>query len=391
MRALSVGEQNRLQAAISRYQPLIQSTGVANIMRALRQALETRYTETPAKIIRDDDSELPLPYDWQAFQALNLSTIKQETQENSEYDRALQAYYQHKDHTAWRYLLKPNPWMHKQAGFVEVNPHNLRERWSTFEEYQPLITMLYLAAIDNETPPTEGYTLDTRLEHFIDELAHIGRAHNWDDTRIKMDDNGEVVLDDSGEPITEEYDNLQGDKPSCYSGVKRRLFQSVQGHPLLVLLTKEGIDAELREFVRAHFQQAINGTNREALQQAWDRFIQLESEEADIPLLKTLDISVDKQNIFIESLIRKYGEQFTEDPTFKSRINDAFMLSAQTPPAHILKFDFVGVQELLESPIPTTASVSSTGLFAKTVSDEDPNGTKDPNPQMGEDDSQKPK
>ena len=68
--------------------------------------------------------------------------------------------------------------MHEQAAYVTFNPSNPQEKWSTFEEYQSFIAMLFLAAQDTEIPPTEGYTLETRLDHFIDELAHIARAHN---------------------------------------------------------------------------------------------------------------------------------------------------------------------------------------------------------------------
>lgn len=109
----------------------------------------------------------------------------------------------------------------------------------------------WLVAVDAEVPPTDGYTLETRLDHFIDELAHIGRAHNWDNTRVKTDNEGTIILDADDNPITEEYDNLEGDKPSCFFGVKRRLFQSVQGHPLLKMLTKDGIDEELRDLILA--------------------------------------------------------------------------------------------------------------------------------------------
>jgi len=67
-----------------------------------------------------------------------------------------------------------------------MNLDNPAERWSTFKEYSSLISLLFLAAQDEETAAINGYTVDTRVEHFIDELAHIGRAHNWDNTRIKL-------------------------------------------------------------------------------------------------------------------------------------------------------------------------------------------------------------
>jgi len=119
--------------------------------------------KNPAKI-SIEDRELTLPYDWAAFKALNL--------EGSERELALKAYYQHKDHSAWRYLSKPNPWMHRAASYVCVNPDNPAERWSTFKEYSSLISLLFLAAQDEETAAINGYTVDTRIEHFIIEKPH---------------------------------------------------------------------------------------------------------------------------------------------------------------------------------------------------------------------------
>ena len=92
--------------------------------------------------------------------------------------------------------------MSPSASYVEVNTEN-NERWSTFEEYKPLIALLYLAASDKEIEATEGFTPEGRLDAFIKELALLGRAHNWDSTRINPQ---------TGEE--EEYDDLEGDKPS---------------------------------------------------------------------------------------------------------------------------------------------------------------------------------
>ena len=98
--------------------------------------------------------------------------------------------------------------MNPNAAYVITN-EDKTQSWSSFEEYQLLISMLYLAAKDDVTPATEGYTVETRLSHFIQELALIGRAHNWNDTRKRCGKE-------------EEYDNLEADRLSCTSGVKRR-------------------------------------------------------------------------------------------------------------------------------------------------------------------------
>ena len=60
----------------------------------------------------------------------------------------------------------------------------------------------------------------------------------------------------------ETYDDLAGDKPSCFSGMKRRLFQSVVGHPLLKMLNLDDIKMEFRSFLFKHFSQLITAENQ---------------------------------------------------------------------------------------------------------------------------------
>ena len=216
--------------------------------------------------------------------------------------------------------------MAPNASYVYVNPNNHGERWSTFEEYQPLISMLYLAAMDASTPATDGWTLETRFEHFIDELAHIGRAHNWDDSRERTDASGHV--------FREEYDNLQGDKPSCFSGVNRRLFQSVMGHPLLTFLTLNGIKQELREFMREHFKQSITVENRDDLGRAWAAFGET---GVCAPCWDALNVPLKKQAVFLAHLAQEYKTEFTDYPRFINYVQDSFLINPIYP-AHVVRF-----------------------------------------------------
>ena len=103
----------------------------------------------------------------------------------------------------------------------------------------------------NKSLPTDGFSFESRLSLFVEELALIGRAHNWDETRIVTDAAGQPILDEDDNPMREEYDDLEGDRPSCFSGVKRRLFQSVHGHPLFRILTQETIAKELQRLCAA--------------------------------------------------------------------------------------------------------------------------------------------
>ncbi|RUR09053.1 hypothetical protein [Legionella sp. km772] len=337
MTALNQGEQDCLKQVTEHYDAQLKHLGISGVMNELRETLKTRYTDNPAFIISvDADTGKPvktnLPMEWEAFQDLHLST--------DDYARALTAYYQHSEHSAWRYLLKPNPWMHEKAHYVYTNADNEKEKWAAFEEYQALIALLYLAAKDRDIAPIEGYTVETRIEQFIKELALIARAHNWDQERFKLASNGEILLDDDHNPIMEEYDDLEADRPSCYSGVKRRLFQSVQGHPLLVLLTTDKINAELYDFARKHFANLINDSNRIDFKRVWNKVIAgNDLTDADLRILKSADFSLEKQKEFIQFLAEKYERQFTENPYFTKKIMQAFMLN-NINDAHLLNFGY---------------------------------------------------
>ena len=240
---LTSGESNRLNKALAHYQPLIRDLSIENIFTALYEQLKDNYRTSPAKIKMDNGAILVLPLTWEEFQQLPLTM--------SERKCALKAYYKHTNHTALRYLSKPNHWMAINASYVEVDSIHQDYRWSTFEEYKPLIALFYLAASDENIPSIDGHTVESRVNNFIKELALIGRAHNWETKDIRGN----------------EHDDLQGDKPSCYSGVKRRLFQSVIGHPLLNILTLRHYQARTsrlspKSFLGPHHRSQPNETSR---------------------------------------------------------------------------------------------------------------------------------
>ncbi|WP_115705294.1 ankyrin repeat domain-containing protein [Legionella sainthelensi] len=314
MTALTQGEQKRLHAAIERYEPLLKQAGAPAVLEDLRYTLESHYRANPAVLATENES-IYLPLSWNDFVALSLTPMQRE--------KALKAYYQNKPHTAWRYISKPNHWMHEDAGYVCINEERT-ERWSNFEEYQSLIGILYLAAIDELAPCIDGFTFATRLTHFIDELAHLGRAHNWDTSKLK---NG----------VQEHYDDLEADRPSCFSGVKRRLFQSVLGHPLLKLLTEDIIKTEINEFLKAHFEKNIYPENRLALKQAWDKGIEGEElTQEDINLIKTLNVNEEQQLEFKRYLSNKYGSSFSEDSTLIVKVDEAFLVTPSAS-SHLFK------------------------------------------------------
>lgn len=295
MHALSLGEQKRLKSANEHYLPALQNKGVPQIMEDLRQTLIAYYEKKPAVLLKDDGSNLNLPVAWDDFQQLILTAGEQE--------RAMRAYYQNTNHSALRYLSKPNYWMHKEASYVYGDEPNHPHRWSSYIEYEPLIALFWLAAQDKEFPPVDAHTLEGRIEHFINELSLIGRAHNWDKTRPRKDKPHEM----------EEYDDLQGDRPSCYSGTKRRLFQSVIGHSLLNILSMEEIKQEIREFALAYFKRIIAElNNKNKLRAAFELYVSEVDDESAKPL-SCLNISPQEQDQFLVYLHKKYGAQFAAD------------------------------------------------------------------------------
>lgn len=307
MRASSE-EQEIWSDLFNHYKTAIDYTGIDLIINDLRDTLRSRYQENPA-ILRTIDY-YPLPLEWSEFQELEFPPELQE--------EAIKAYVQNKDHTALRFLSAPNPLMHEEADYI-----NTEEMRAAFIEYQQEICVFYLAAIDTEFTPTNGYTLDTRLDCFIEELALMGRAHNWNP---------------NPHDINEERDDLERDRPSCFPGIKRRLFQSVRGHALTTILTKDMIKEELRDFVRQHVKENVNKSNRSAINVAWNKVVEAEElTSQDLAALRILDIPPEKQATLIAFLGGKYGNQFTKNPVFKAQIETAFVLK-NSQDAHVLNF-----------------------------------------------------
>lgn len=325
MRALSEAEEKRLEKLTHHYQSTIEAVGVDYLFGALKEQLMERYLANPIRLMIQGEI-ITLPLDWKSFSACSLTSAARQ--------EALVAYYKHTDHTALRYLSRPNNWLSPQADYVEATGFNRSERGAIFEGYILLMVTLWSASVDETIPPIDGHTLQGRVDHFINELAQIGRAHNWDKTR--------TAIDRHGNETTEEYDDLEGDKPSCYSGVKRRLFQSVVGHPLFTRLTPELIKTEWRDAMRSHFKCAINQGNRANLLKAWNDYL-ASGELRDAEPLRALNVSPLQQNAFIQSMVIKYGDDFSSEPSFTKSIQDRFrLIENETRPSdclHALKFD----------------------------------------------------
>jgi hypothetical protein len=282
MRGLNADEQKIFTNALHAYEPTIQELGAGAVVDLLRQHLVRNYLFYPARFVNEAGEEISLPLTWLDFKKLTLTPTEETL--------AKQAYYQHSIHTVWRYLQKPNPWMHAQAQHVYFHSSHPQQKWSTFEHYLFEIALFYLGAIDTWQPAIDGFTLETRFAHFVQEIALIARAHNWDKTIIK---NGHRL----------ECDDLMGDRPSCFSGVKRRLFQSVQGHPLFKIVTLNDIQQLLNSFVHAHFKSVITEQNKVRLAAAWVSVCAGTGGD-----LSELNISKEKQDAWLVELKGRYNE-----------------------------------------------------------------------------------
>jgi hypothetical protein len=329
---LTPGEQRRLEAVTRHYHAqldLKDKEKVEQVMMQLRNNLEERYETYPARFKNKNGIEIKLPMDYASFKNIQKELLF----DKEDIEEASKAYYQHKDHSAWRYLAKPNPWMSTQASYVYINDEHT-ERWSTFEDYQPLIALLWLAACDSTIKPIDGSTLEGRIALYIAELAYIGRAHNWDKKRLKTDDKGQVLRDKEGKALEEEYDDLQGDKPSCFSGVKRRLFQAVLDHPLLTFLTKDKLLQEIRDFARNFFSAQLGKLSvneKTKIKEAFDDYIIniTQVSETSKEYLASLNIPPEQLNHFDYYLSQRYGDQYSKDMFLVKLVHDSFALKPE--------------------------------------------------------------
>lgn len=343
MRAFTQSEQTIIQRVQAHYHSTLTAQGGIDVVFAqFKNSLFERYQLHPAVVELDRETVLPLPFDWLGLQQLR----NERALSISQYHQALRAYYRHPEHTAFRYLSKPNPWLHEYADYINENDEQT-ERWAAFEAYIPTIAYFWLAASDEKTPGIDGYTLEGRIALFIKEIALIGRAHNWDNERTVIQANGHVVQ--------EEYDDLQGDRPSCYSGVNRRLFQAVQGHPFFKVLTKEVLRQEINSFVYQYFTKLMNQkTPNElyAIKQTVDELIwHAETKNAHI---NSLNIPFSAIGSFQQALTMKYAKQYSANEELKFITQQQLLErkdnSGNHYPCHfILFYTNAGLGNLLET------------------------------------------
>ena len=311
MRILTAQEKKCLAGVTAHYEPIIAELGLDNLFTALCVDLKGRYEHRPAQITINDETI------FLSFRLEDLNKLYKDFPGEAKKD-VLKSYFKDKNHTALRFLSKPNLLMAPDAKYVYSDSKNNKHKWSYFEHYKKLIVICWLAARDEAFEPTDGFTLETRIAHFVHTLADMGRAHNWDNSRPIKDENGNTLG-------TEEYDDGRRDKPTCPLGMKARLLQSVPGHSLLKIVTKDLIKQEIRDFVRECFQKKIANQNKDELHSAWENLYSREETKDDVEnpntVLARLNISDAEQGEFIEKLTIKYGDQLGASETKGSCIH----------------------------------------------------------------------
>jgi ribosomal protein L19E len=367
---LSNFERKAVENIKSYYKIQIDAMGGFNIvLEGLKSALKSRYELHPAVITlqtegEDVCEEIVLPFEWSELQILRAKLT------NAQYDDALKAYYKHTNHTVYRYFSKPNYWMAANAIYVyeyKEDGHRTAYRYSSFEDHLDIIIPFYLAVTDKNPEHINGFSLDSRMNFFIKELALMGRAHNWEKSRsIEVEapkyntysrENPVYLLHNKGKIINEEYDDLEGDKPSCHSGVDRRLFQSLFGHPLFNSLNSSIVIQPLNEIVREYYQSVISADMSRQLKAAYKAlsmhsFDHISKQEAEA-ILKSVDIPCELKTSMISDVLNQLSKSYSEtsivfSPTFRGVMEQYFKMALTLGGDFIYFYTMSGLEEIIE-------------------------------------------
>lgn len=141
-------------------------------------------------------------------------------------------YYEHTIHSAWRYFLKPNPWISAKAEHAfQVNKKPDSAHISS--EDKETIACLWLAAQQENC-----------VDALIPEIAYLARTHNWEKYRLDSKTRKKIY-----------YDDKNPDSPSCGIGVKKRLCDFMSLLPSFMhihVLNHESFKQRFEEQLIAH-------------------------------------------------------------------------------------------------------------------------------------------
>jgi len=200
MRALNLHEQGIVNALRARYPNI--GNGAAQ-MQALKTFLEAQCQKAGVPVACD-----PTPESLANLQAFLARRNEASGPSLSAEGEILLKQLQSSAHQAWRYLFaRPNPLMSPSASFVEVT--SAGRQASIWENDRELIALLWALLTDGSAERNDGFILAHCQETFIETLALLNRAHNYDHNQTT--DDGDF------------------DKPSCAMGVTQRLLLATTG------------------------------------------------------------------------------------------------------------------------------------------------------------------
>jgi hypothetical protein len=199
----------------------------------------------------------------------------------------VKSYINNKFHTAWRFLTTRNPLMHRNAEYITT------EGGAHYQGLERIFCAYYLAAIDDAQPCINKFASPRERElFFFDELAAMNRTHNWD----------KIVTNADGS--TREVDDMDLDKPTCFSGMLRRITTSVPGNAIsCVIPTEQSINEVLRELLLPMFMEKKKCINMKTYERI---IIDLEPiDDESYAELYTANITDDEQCTIFKTLLKK--------------------------------------------------------------------------------------
>lgn len=278
------------------YRPrLVALGGTQRVLNIFKAQLRKLYNKNPAFIERRG-SKVFLPLNRQSFELMMLR--------GAESKRALEAYHRHNVHSAYRFFLKPNAWLHKEAPYYYLN--ETEEKYTPFDLFQEDIALIYLSALDRKM-----------IDRLIRKLAQLQRAHNRQNQR----------------------DILEGDSPSAASEMQAAFYQVVFYHlNPNQLITQEQLAAEVKAFVFHYYSALISAENMDYLSDEVKAV--KENQEQASELLRSLNIPLKVQARFQSEMEEKYKEGLQTNPELRAIFNKEVISVFQLPAkgAHFIQF-----------------------------------------------------
>lgn len=227
-------------------------------------------------------------------------------------------------HSAWRYFMNPNPLMDPKASYANHDSLGNSTHAAISEDSRRDFAYLWLAASDSTIVPIRDMTTEQMKALFAEEIAYIGRGHNWDELDKMEKTKKESVRKEMVKNYGKVVDDLKLDNPSCASGVTGRLMQSVLGNPIT-----ETPEARPLNFIilRNHIGDLVTQKFNEYLAQKDARFIKelLRIHDAKNVLLEDLtdveqkiyeEFKITREDInkLIKEIKQLYGDRIAWQP-----------------------------------------------------------------------------